>query len=130
MTNETDFELWQTILWASTDFDGEPLDRSRGIEDVDPATLERLNGEFYQWSDLADEVLIKHGRGDACLEDLWPTRVEHVYALVRDGHGVSFTDDWIPGSKTHKIALELDRLARCQGEIGAYLGDDCKIYAF
>ena len=115
----TDCELLETLLWASTDGEGIPLDREHDIADVNPDDVERLNGEYYQWRDLADEVLIKHGRGDTCLEDLWSTRVEHLYVLVRDGHGVDFTDDWITGSTTWKIAKELSRLARCQGPIGA-----------
>lgn len=131
MATQTDFELWQIILWAGTDDLGRPLEDNHSVHDVDPEALERLNGEYYQWRDLADEVLIKHGRGDTCLEDLWPTRVEHCYVLVRDGHGVSFTDDWISGSVSHKIATELDRLARCQGEINAYTdGTGRAIYAF
>lgn len=115
----TDLELWQSVLWASTDCDGQPLDREHSVNDVSRDDAERLNSEFWQFSDRSDAVLIKHGRGDACLEDLWPTRVEHLFVLVRDGHGVSFTDDWIPGSVTHKIAVELDRIARSYPPIGA-----------
>ena len=119
-----DFELWTSVLWCSTDSDGQPLDREHSVYDVDLKDVERLNADFYHFKERADEVLIKNGRGDACLDDLWPTRVEHLFVLVRDGHGVSFTDDWIPGSRTHKIALELDRIARQYQAIGATADDD------
>lgn len=119
-----DFELWRTVLWCSTDSVGQPLDREHTIYDVDQKDVERLNADFYQFKDRADNVLIKNGRGDACLDDLWPTKVEHLFVLIRDGHGVSFTDDWIPGSRTHSIALELDRIARQYPGICATADDD------
>ena len=115
----TDHELWRTVLWCSLDDSGQPLDSEHEIEDVDAADIARLNADYWQFRDRADAVLIKHGRGDTCLEDLWPSRVEHCYVLVRDGHGVSFTDDWIPGSVNHAIALELDKIAASYPPIGA-----------
>ena len=115
----TDHELWRSALWSSLDADGQPLDAEHSIRDVDADDIFRLNADYWQFRDRADAVLIKHGRGDACLEDLWPTRVEHLFVLVRDGHGVSFTDDWIPGSVSHAIAVELDRIAASYPPIGA-----------
>ena len=114
-----DYELWRSALWSSTDADGQPLDAEHSIRDVDVDDIFRLNADYWQFRDRADAVLIKHGRGDACLEDLWPTRVEHLFVLLRDGHAVSFTDDWIPGSVSHAIALELDRIAASYPPIGA-----------
>lgn len=115
----TDHELWRSALWSSSDADGQPLDAEHSIHDVDADDILKLNADYWQFRDRADEVLIKYGRGDTCLEDLWPTRVEHLFVLVRDGHGVSFTDDWIPGSCTHNIAAELNRIAKSYGPIGA-----------
>ena len=115
----TDHELWGTVLWASSDDSGQPLDKEHTIHDVDSDDVLRLNADYWQFCERADAVLIKHGRGDTCLEDLWATRVEHLFVLVRERHGVSFTDDWIPGSVTHKIAVELDRIARSYPQINA-----------
>ena len=118
----TDFELWQTVLWSSIDSDGNPLDEEHSIHDVERADVARLNDEFWLWRDLADQVMIDSGRGDACLEDLWPTRVEHLYVLCRDGHGCDFTDDWITDSRSWKIGKKIGELARSMGPIGA----DCE----
>ena len=119
-----DYELWTAVLWCSLDSDGEPLDQEHSVCDVDLKDVERLNADYYQFTYRADNVLIDNGRGDACLDDLWPTKVEHLFVLVRDGHGVSFTDGWIRGSRTHKIALELDRIAGQYPPIGATVADD------
>ena len=116
----TDIELWTSVFWCSTDSEGNPLDSEHSIQDVEPSDLARVNADYWQFRDRADAVLIKHGRGDASLDDLWPTRVEHLFVLVREGHDVSFADDWISGSRTHTIALELDRIAGSYPPIGAY----------
>ena len=68
-------------------------------------------------------MLLKHGRGDACLEDFWPTRVEHLFVLTCDGHGCGFTDDYLTGSKTHAIAQDLERIAASYPPIGATAED-------
>ena len=120
---QTTHELWRSALWCSLDDAGQPLDAEHTIHDVDPDDVFRLEADFWQFSDRADAVLLKHGRGDACLEDLWPTKVEHLFVLVREGHGVSFTDDWLPDSPTYKIAQELDRMARQYPPVGAYVDD-------
>ena len=115
----TDFDLWETVLWSSCDSYGVPLEREHSIHDVDRADVARLNDEFWLWRDLADQVMIDNGRGDACLEDLWPTRVEHLYVLIRDGHGCDFTDDWITGSRSWRIGKKISELARNMGPIRA-----------
>jgi hypothetical protein len=130
-TTTTDQKLWETILWSTTDpdQDGDCLDRHYGPSDVDSATIAQLNQQFWAWREQLEDVLISNG-----LEHLSPeeiaghTRLEHVYALVRDGHGVSFTDDWMSDSREHRAAGVMNRLAKAQGEIGAYPGDDGVIY--
>ena len=66
--------------------------------------------------------MIDNGRGDACLDDLWPTRVEHLYVLIRDGHSCAFTDDCIIDSRCWRIGKKIGELARKMGPIGA----DCE----
>ena len=125
---KTDFELWQTVLWSSIDSDGQPLDKNHSIVDVEPCDVSRLNDEFWLWRDLADQAMIDNGRGNACLEDLWPTRVEHLYVLCRDGHGSDFTDDWITDSNSWKIGKAIGELARKTGPIGADIADNGKVF--
>ena len=134
LTTPTDLALWETLLWATTDADGEPLDRHYNIGrfgsvDIDPDALRQLSRQFYWWSDQAAEIMIRHGFGDLCLEDLLGSdRVEHTYVLVRDGHGVGMADGWTACSRQWFCCRELEKLARAQGEIGAYVGDGGQIY--
>ena len=96
---ETTRQLWRTALWCSTDSEGQPLDSEHDIQDVDPEDVFRLEADYWQFRDRADEILLKHGQGDACLEDFWPTRVEHLFVLCREGHGSGFTDDYLTASR-------------------------------
>lgn len=122
-----DMELWRTILWATTDDNGEPLERNHDISAVFREDMERLNEEFYAWSDKADDIMIAGGCGHLSLDEILGNRAEHLYVLVRDGHGVSMSDDWNVG-KERRCCEQLERLAESQGEIGAYVGDDDRIY--
>jgi hypothetical protein len=123
-----DAELWQTILWATTDSDGEPLERHHDISAAWREDMEALNAQFYSWRDLADEVMISHGLGELALEDLLGAdRVERSYILARDGHDVSMADRWNDGAE-RDCCLALESLAVQQGKLGAYVGDDGRIY--
>ena len=124
-----DAALWQTILWAGTDDNGEPLERNFDMSAAWREDMERLSWEFYAWRDLADELLIARGLGESCLQDLLGVdRVEHCYVLVRDGHGVSMADNWQVDSPEAAVCRELEHLAQAQGPIGAMAGDDGRLY--
>ena len=127
---EADLNLWETILWATTDLGDEPqpLDRNYSIADVDRQSIAKINDQWWQFRDETDHVFTRHGLEDATLDGLWPTRAEHCYALVRDGHGVSFTDDYLSGSRCHAVAEDLNLIAKRHGPIDAYVGDDGRIY--
>lgn len=127
--NMVDAALWETILWATTDADGEPLDANHDQSAAWREDMEQLSEQFYSWKDAADGVMIAHGFGDWCLEQLLGSdRVEHGYVLARDEHGVSMADRWQPGSPEATCCLELEQLASEQGPIGAYVGDNGRIY--
>lgn len=124
-----DAALWETILWATTDDNGEPLDQNHDFSAAWREDMQALSDQYYAWRDLADDVLIAHGFGERCLEDLLgDDRVEHAYVLARDEHGVSMADRWQSDSPEAACCLELERLAVAQGLIGAYVGDDSRIY--
>jgi hypothetical protein len=124
-----DAALWETILWATSDDNGEPLERNHDMSAAFREDMQTLSDQFYSWSDQADGVMIAHGFGELCLADLLgDDRVEHCYVLARDGHGVSMADRWRSDSPEAACCLELERLAQAQGEIGAYVGDDGRIY--
>ena len=123
-----DAALWETILWASTDGNGEPLERSHDMTAPWREDMERLSNQYYHWRDLADGCLLKYGLGELSLEDLLGSdRVEHCYVLARDGHGVSMTDLWQPGLE-RDCCETMEQLAKAQGPIGAYVGDDGRIH--
>ena len=117
--NHTDTALWETILWATTDNYGDPLDSSFSTQDVDPDSAAELNSQYFFWRDQTDDMMITYGFGDRCLEDLLGDRVPHLYVLVRDGHGASMTDRWEAGSDEWKVCRDVEHLARLQGPIGA-----------
>ena len=124
-----DAALWQTILWAGTDTNGDPLERTYDMSATRREDMERLSNEFYAWRDAADDMLIARGFGESCLQDLLGVdRVEHCYVLVRDGHGISMADRWQPDSPEAAVCRELEHLARQQGPIGAMAGDDGRLY--
>jgi hypothetical protein len=124
-----DAALWQTILWAGTDDNGEPLERNYDMSAAWREDMERLSREFYAWRDAADDVLLGSDLGDLCLQDLLGVdRVEHCYVLVRDGHGVSMADRWQADSPEAACCRWLERLAKAQGPIGAMTGDDGRLY--
>lgn len=124
-----DAALWEAILWASTDKEGEPLDHMHDMSAAWREDMETLSREFYAWRNSADDVLIACGFGEQCLEDLLgDDRCEHVYVLVRDGHGVGMADNWQADSPEAMCCEQLEALARAQGPIGATVGDDDRIY--
>lgn len=119
--------MWETILWASTDDQGEPLERNHDMSAAWREDMQRLSQQFYSWSDQAETVMIDGGCGHLSLDELLGDKAEHLYVLVRDGHGVSMTDGWNQGKERRCCEL-LERLAQAQGGIGAYVGDDGRVY--
>ena len=122
-----DAAMWQTILWASTDDHGEPLDCNHDMSAAWREDMEKLSEQFYSWSDQAETVMIEGGCGHLSLDELLGDKAEHLYVLARDGHGVSMTDGWNTG-KERRCCEKLERLAQHQGPIGAYAGDDGRVY--
>ena len=107
------------------------LAESPDAEQFEPAHLQRLIDEFYEWMGSLDEPLIEAGLGDLCIDDLWP-HPEWIYLCERLGHGVSFTDDFGIEAAERPIAELASQLARSQPylEDGVYLGDDGLAYLY
>jgi len=125
--NMRDAAMWQTILWAWSDENGEPLERNHDMSAAWREDMQKLSEAFYHWSDQADEVIISHGCGHLSLDELLGGKAEHLYVLVRGGHGVSMTDGWNQG-KEHRCAAQLERLAKAQGSLDFHVGEDSRIY--
>jgi len=123
-----DAALATTLLWCSTDHNGEPLERNHDHSAFWAEDRKLLSEQFYDWSDQADEILISHGCGHLSLDEILGDKAEHLYVLAREGHGVSMTDDWHPATKEYRCCAHLERLAKAQGSIDPYVGDDGRIY--
>lgn len=122
-----DAALWETLLWATRDDNGEPLERNHDMTAAWREDMEKLSEQFYSWSDQAEAAMVAGGCGHLSLDEILGDRAEHIYVLVRDGHGVNMTDGWNTG-KERRCCEQLERLAQRQGPIGAYAGDDGRVY--
>ena len=125
-----DSALATTLLWCSTDENGEPLERNHDHSALWAEDRAKLKEQFYLWNEAATDSMIAHGLGHLSIEELLGDRTEHLYILVREGHGVSMTDDWRPTTREYKCCAHLERLAQAQGEINPYVGDDGRIYLY
>lgn len=73
-----------TLLWCSTDCDGEPLDSRFSSSDIPLDVAKRIVRDCRKfWTEASDDVL----------DD--PSGAGHDFALTRNGHGAGFWDgDW------------------------------------
>lgn len=126
--NMRDAAMATTLLWCSIDSNGEPLERNHDHSALWREDRQKLQEQFYSWSDAADDILIDNGCDHLSLDEILGDKAEHLYILVREGHGVSMTDDWSPERKEYKACQQLERLAKAQGPLDPYVGDDGRIY--
>jgi hypothetical protein len=79
---------FEAALWASTDDDGEPLDRNYDVEDFTRDALTTL-------LDAVVRFYAMPGVSAAITSGLGPDRAGHDFWLTREGHGAGFWDgDW------------------------------------
>jgi len=76
----------ECALWSSTGDDGQPLDKRFSIDNIEPATLAKMQTDclaFYTEFNLGE------------LPDSEQRRAGHDFWLTRNGHGSGFWDgDW------------------------------------
>jgi hypothetical protein len=114
----------ETALWSSTGDDDQPLDKTHGIEDIAPATLEQMEADCKafeetatQW--LTNENMLVSERGGSVM-----ARAGHDFWLTRNGHGAGFWDgDW-----ARDAGIALTNIAKPFGSVDLYVGDDNKIH--
>jgi hypothetical protein len=109
----------ETALWATTDDNGDPLDRHYSPTDV-------AYNEFCKLQDLVSQFL-SHDQVSPLAqqwdrEDYW--QAMHDFFLTRNGHGAGFWDGGWPEAD-EKI---LTAVAKSFGESQPYVGDDESIY--
>src|SRR5690606_15237110 len=96
-------------LWASTDYDGEPLDLRELAPEAEVQLIEDAN-EFWaaHWQEIRDN----------------PSQAGHDFWLTRNGHGAGFWDgDW-----PKVLGRKLTESAHAWGECNLHVGDDGLVY--
>lgn len=104
-------------LWAETDADGNPLEKTFDVSDFSSKARGQAEAE-------CAEFLLK--AGDAIQDLNNDSQVGHDFWLTRNGHGVGFWDrENIYGPD---MAQFLTAVAKDFPEIGVYGGTDGKLY--
>ena len=110
------YSFLDCALWATTDDDGEPLDKTYGISDVAKETLDALYAECWNfYSANFDDLCEQSGSFEQ-----WG----HDFFLTKCGHGTGF---WDRG--TGDVGERLTTAAKVYGETELYVGDDGLIYS-
>jgi len=107
----------EALFFASTDDNGQPLDRNYGPRDMAPESMAQVVSECaaFQAAHGAD---IESGRGYE--------HAGHDFFLTRNGHGAGFWDgDW-PDAVGERLTVA----AKSFGESDPYVGDDGAVYVF
>lgn len=115
----------EAALWSSVDDDGEPLDADFTIDDLDTATLTKMQldcADFIEkFSHFFNEV--------DCFKQTEilgaEVRAGHDFWLTRCGHGAGFWDgDW-----SEEADKAMSEYSRQKGNVDLVVGDDGMIYA-
>ena len=111
----------ECALWASTNDNGVPLDRTLTIDDIAPEARIVMLGDVHDflaacWGDTWDDFSID-------LTGITAEQFGHDFWLTRNRHGAGF---WDRGLGARGDALT--ELAHPYGESDLYVGDDGKVY--
>lgn len=118
LDDETIAQLFETLVWQSgEDLDYRGFDRS----DIDPGQQELLIERFRAFMETnsvdIDAYMAHTGRT--------MTDVAHDYILTANRHGTGFWDRCYCGiDQSDEPAKRLSNMARLDGEIDLYVGDD------
>lgn len=105
----------EAALWSSIGPDGEPLDRSFGVEDMTPETINKAIEDSNKFITENRELLERHGNESQHGHDFW---------LTRNGHGAGFWDrGYGDDGDTLTAAAEADEF----GEEYIVVDDDSKL---
>ena len=104
----------ECALWASTTWEGEPLDRDYCAEDLSESALVAIERECRDFF-TANESMIEDNEANA----------GHDFFLTRNGHGAGFWDgDW------GDYGDVLTENSEAYGSFDLYVGDDNRIWAY
>lgn len=103
-------------LWASTDGEGDHLDATYCVEDIDDASFARAAVEI-------EGFLADCAAAGLDLDGLSEEQIGHDLWLTRNGHGAGFWDRGLG-----QLGEALTQHAKDLGTSDAYAGDDGKVY--
>lgn len=103
-------------LWSSHEADGEPLDATYDIDDIDPETLSTMCQECDQFIAAYWAPIAETGQ--------FPKQCGHDFWLTRNNHGAGFWDRGYPLGLGDVLTVA----AHAEGSRDLYVGDDGRIY--
>lgn len=112
----------EAALWSSTDDDGDFLDKDHGIEDIAPATLERMVADCRKFQAENGHLITD----DNCKYKRCPVEeyAGHDFLLTRQHQGCGYWDgDW-----EQEAGEALTLAASTFAEVTLYLADDGLIH--
>lgn len=128
--------LATSLLWSENDYSdetgGQSLDINYDIDDIDSASLRKLESQFESFATKVEQQLqAKFGDDYSSIEDFYigsgssDFQTEHDYIMTVNGHGCGYWEkhDWQDGAREILV-----KLAEQESEIHAEVGDDGKIY--
>lgn len=112
-----------TLLWSTSDDDGDPLEDTYGITDIAPDALAKIADDCGRFLaevessgiDLDESLLVDRDPVEFAAFHFW---------LTRNGHGDGFWDgDWSESAEKRLTAI-----AESFGEVWPYVGTDGRIH--
>ena len=108
----------KTMLWASTDYDSNPLDDNYDESDLSNEALLSVRNDCFNFLEL-----IKDLDGIRDHDDI---QIAHDFFLTRNGHGAGFWD----GDYKKELGEKLTKICKELGSHDPYVGDDRKIHLY
>jgi hypothetical protein len=111
-------QYFETMLWSSTDSDGNNLDKDYSVSDISDALKEKSKKDLIAFAEYCEKNCKKELEEYLSEEDY--DSFGHDFWLSRNGHGAGFFDRGT-GYK------ELQKAAKSFGEVDVYVTDDGEI---
>lgn len=124
---ECEFGAYVTCaLWSSLDDNGEPLDESYDVDDIEAETLQEMRAEFDDFLDAVaerndDDILV-------WVREFGIGQIGHDFWLTRNRHGAGFWDRSYGDNAITRAGERLTEIAHTLGSYELYVSDDGKVY--
>lgn len=107
-------------LFASVDEDGEALDTTYTVSDVDESARRSAADDVEGFFEANAGLIARAKEADRGYTD---AQVAHDFWLTRNGHGAGFWDRGLGD-----VGEELTQVAKAYGSADLYVGDDGKVH--